>query len=306
VALASLPVATAEGRGFGFGADTLGLDQPHGKLYVAGGGNWPNSSALVMEYDVAADTWDPYFPNLNAARRDHAGAYAPLCTPDEGDGLPGMWVFGGRVSTEDDEPPYGATEYFSFPCEAPASPQAAFTAVPVDGTMVLTRSVLGCAPLTVQFTDVSSGTVLERGWAFGDQAGASTNWRPAHVYEAAGSFTVTLSVTNTSGSDSITGTVVVSATPQAAFTYTPTEIFTDTLVQFHDVSTGTVQEWRWEFGDGHESPDQNPVHTFLEPGKVTVSLAVVGDTGCANAVSQELLVRGSSYFYYFPEVRYWK
>ena len=100
-----LPVATAEGRGFGFEADTLlgGTQSWAGKLYVVGGGDWPSESTEVLEYDILKGSWSQEFPELLTPRRDHAGVYVPLCTTDPNDGLPGMWVFGGRQGT--DEPP---------------------------------------------------------------------------------------------------------------------------------------------------------------------------------------------------------
>jgi hypothetical protein len=118
--LASLPVATGEGRGFGFEADTLvGSQQAWaGKLFVVGGGDWPNESSEVLEYDITSDSWSQEFPELLASRRDHAGVFVPLCTDDPTDGLPGMWVFGGRQAT--DEPPYMEPEFFPMECEGPA------------------------------------------------------------------------------------------------------------------------------------------------------------------------------------------
>jgi hypothetical protein len=96
-ALASMPVATAEGRGIGFDSDTLGLNEPGpGYLYVAGGGDWPDGSAEVMEYDIAANVWSQGFPDLINFRSSTAGTFVPLCTSDPDDGLPGMWIFGGR------------------------------------------------------------------------------------------------------------------------------------------------------------------------------------------------------------------
>ena len=113
-AKASLPVASGEGRGFGFDADTLAPAPWGGHLYVAGGGDWPNSSAEAMEYNVLTDSWNQGFPDLNQARRDHAGVFVPLCTEDPNDGLPGLWVFGGRLTS--DNPPYGDPEYYPLPC----------------------------------------------------------------------------------------------------------------------------------------------------------------------------------------------
>jgi hypothetical protein len=118
--LAPMPVASAEGRGFGFDVDTLkGIQQPWtGKLYVVGGGDWSDQSAEVMEYDVATNTWNQAFPDLISARRDHAGTFVPLCTSDPNDGLPGMWVFGGNIGADD--PPFGDPEFYPFPMECPA------------------------------------------------------------------------------------------------------------------------------------------------------------------------------------------
>jgi hypothetical protein len=95
--LSPMPIPTAEGRGFGFDSDTLGIDTPGpGYLYVVSGGDWPDGTAEVMEYDIATDTWDQAFPDLNEWRSNAAGSFVPLCTDDPDDGLPGMWMFGGR------------------------------------------------------------------------------------------------------------------------------------------------------------------------------------------------------------------
>jgi len=115
--LAPMPVPTAEGRGFGFQYDTKSPDGPgDGKLYVVAGGDWDAISAEVMEYDIATDTWDQGFPDLNVPRVNVAGAFIPLCTDDPNDGLPGMWVFGGR-SYAGCDPPYGPAEYYPLQCE---------------------------------------------------------------------------------------------------------------------------------------------------------------------------------------------
>lgn len=43
-------------------------------------------------------------------------------------------------------------------------------------------------------------------------------------------------------------------------------------VTFTDETTGDPGEWEWDFGDGDTSTEQNPVHTYAEPGTYTVSL----------------------------------
>ncbi|NLU55872.1 MAG: PKD domain-containing protein, partial [Methanosarcina thermophila] len=69
----------------------------------------------------------------------------------------------------------------------------------------------GYAPLTVQFTDLSQNAA-EWSWDFGDGA-SSSEQSPSHTYSAAGSYTVTLTVSNADGTDSKTGGISVAEKP---------------------------------------------------------------------------------------------
>ncbi|MBN1880477.1 S8 family serine peptidase [bacterium] len=112
--LASMPVAMGEGQGSS--AAVPGIAKPlQQHVYVVGGGDWPDSSTEAMSYDIMNDTWSQSFPDLLTARRNHAGVFIPLCSPDPDDGMPGLWVFGGR--TVSDDPPFGDPEYFPMDCE---------------------------------------------------------------------------------------------------------------------------------------------------------------------------------------------
>jgi len=88
--------------------------------------------------------------------------------------------------------------------EPPAVVVADFSAAPVSGT----------APLNVAFTDLSSGAVTSWSWDFGDGA-TSTLQNPSHSY-AAGTYSVSLTATGASGSDSLTrvNLIVVTDVPQ--------------------------------------------------------------------------------------------
>ena len=50
-------------------------------------------------------------------------------------------------------------------------------------------------------------------------------------------------------------------------------------VNFADYSTGSINSWSWNFGDGSGSTEQNPSHTYVKPGTYTVSLTVAGPGG---------------------------
>jgi hypothetical protein len=73
-----------------------------------------------------------------------------------------------------------------------APPRANFNAFPTAGV----------APLTVHFSNTSSGSYFESIWAFGDGA-VSTLQNPTHTYTTPGTYTVTLTVTGQGGSDAV-------------------------------------------------------------------------------------------------------
>jgi hypothetical protein len=53
------------------------------------------------------------------------------------------------------------------------------------------------------------------------------------------------------------------------------------LVAFKDESTGKITGWKWDFGDGSSSTEQNPIHTYRRAGRFTVVLYIDGPAGQA-------------------------
>jgi PKD repeat protein len=148
----------------------------------------------------------------------------------------------------------------------------------------------GEAPLTVEFTDASTGDVTSWLWDFGD-GGTSTVRDPVHQYTSAGMYTVTLKVSGGSGIDTQVKAnyVTVSVPPVAGFTASPTSGLAPLTVQFNDASTGYVTSWSWDFGDGGRSTASNPVHQYQNEGMYTVILTVTGDTGSGTLTRQEFI-----------------
>jgi hypothetical protein len=63
----------------------------------------------------------------------------------------------------------------------------------------------------------------------------------------------------------------------SAFSGTPVEGNVQLEVEFHDEtswSESSMLSWKWDFGDGSKSYEQNPTHIYQEPGEYTVSLTV--------------------------------
>ena len=154
----------------------------------------------------------------------------------------------------------------------------------------------GLAPLTVNFSDLStagSGTITSYAWDFGD-GGSSTEQNPSYTYNAAGTYTVSLTVTDdlgNSGTESKTAYITVDAVvnPTADFSGTPTSGLAPLTVNFSDLSTagsGTITSYAWDFGDGGSSTEQNPSYTYNAAGTYTVSLTVTDDLGNSGTESK--------------------
>ena len=103
------------------------------------------------------------------------------------------------------------TDYITV--AAPPLPVAAFTADVVSGT----------APLTVQFSNQSTGNPTAWAWDFNNDATVdSTAQNPAYTYDAAGTYTVKLTVTNLAGSDAEVKTDYITVTvPTMALLWGP-------------------------------------------------------------------------------------
>jgi len=126
-------------------------------------------------------------------------------------------------------------------------------------------------------------------WDFGDGVG-STLQNPTHTYATAGTYSVTLVVTNTQGcKDTIQKAVVVHLHPTAGFQYDTACAYRPTV--FTDQSQGGVTFWSWDFGDGSPtSPLQNPTHVYMQGGVYQVTLIVGNGVGCTDQITQNVAV----------------
>lgn len=147
-------------------------------------------------------------------------------------------------------------------------PDAQFRGFPTSGTV----------PLTVSFTDLSTGNPDKWRWEFGDGM-TSAEQHPTQTYNAPGEYTVTLTVENPFGmSTEIREKYIrVFEKPiplKASFMGEPTSGKAPLSVQFTDLSAGNPESWLWNFGDGGTSIEKNPVHVYTEPGEYSVFLTV--------------------------------
>ena len=131
---------------------------------------------------------------------------------------------------------------------------------------------------SVQFTDTSTG--IPTGWSWGFTGAVQeiyTIQNPLVTYNNAGTYSVSLDVSNSAGSDIktvpnyMTVNVVPVAADFSADTVTPLEGDT---VTFTDTSTGTPTQWSWTLPGGTPatSAAQNPAIVYSTAGDYTVTL----------------------------------
>jgi len=78
-------------------------------------------------------------------------------------------------------------------------------------------------------------------------------------------------------------------TSQADFSGTPTSGTYNLTVNFTDLSTNSPTEWFWQFGDGENSTDQNPSHTYTYPGVFDVALVTNNSYGYSMEVKTDYI-----------------
>jgi PKD repeat protein len=151
----------------------------------------------------------------------------------------------------------------------------------------------GNNPLTVRFTDKTSGTPTSWSWDFGDGT-TSTEQNPIHTYTKNGRYTVSLTTDGDDKNKQVKNDLIrVAEGPTAAFNTMPADVTVGTQVQFVDLSTGNPSTWSWEFGDGGTSSLQSPVYVYSRPGSYTVQLTVSDLNGISQTVSKVVTVQGA-------------
>lgn len=143
-----------------------------------------------------------------------------------------------------------------------------------------------CTTAPIIFSNMSNGQGLSYVWHFGD-GDTSTQTAPTHLYDAVGTYTVSLVVTDQNGCDStlVKPDYITISEPKANFfadsNFSPCPPL---LVSFFDSSTADIIAWQWDFGDGGTSNLQNPSHVYLAPGSYTVSLVTTTAKGCTDTL----------------------
>ena len=176
-----------------------------------------------------------------------------------------------------------------------------------DVSFTMSDSV-SCHGTEIQFTSTTSTNVETWYWDFGDGS-FSPDQNPIHYYPTGGSYTVTLTVTDSTGcSNTATNNILILPSPTADYSY---QNITCSSVVFTDESTApmgyNLVEWFWDFDDGFTATVQNPSHSFAGGiGVYNVMLIVTADSSgysCQDTIIQTVLTPGlpTVFFTWDPE-----
>jgi len=155
-------------------------------------GNHGSSDYWLVKLDASGDLiWQKV---MGGSHDDRANSVVQM--PDGGYVVAGFWNAGFGEGGE-------ISDYWVVKIGgSPPGPSADFSSDVTSGT----------APLTVQFTDTSTGSPTSWNWSFGD-GNFSESQDPDHTYAFSGSFTLNLTVSSALGNDSITRAGYITCIP---------------------------------------------------------------------------------------------
>lgn len=258
--------------------------------YAIGAGDALPTAAFTAEGSETAFTFDAAASEAPTGRT--ITAYA--------------WDFGDGTA-----PASGITTTHTF--DAPGTYQVTLTVTDSSGLTASTTqaveaaaphepptAVIGAVPdgLSVAFTGEQSSAsgdaeIVEWAWDLGDGS-TSDEPAPRHAYAAAGTYEVSLVVTDDTGaaSDEATASVTVAhADPAASFEASVEGLQVAVDASASTASDGADLEYAWDWGDA-SAPATGPeaTHVYVEPGTYTVTLTLTDALGGSATTSRTVVV----------------
>jgi gliding motility-associated-like protein len=224
-----------------------------------------------------------------------------------GDGGPYNYQWAGMAGTTNSQnvSPLVSTSYTVSVTDGCTTPMAVATSQvivnPLPAVDFSLNPAQGCAPLTVDFTNISSaGNGSQFYWNFGDN-NTSTAYSPTHVYTEPGTYSVTLKAITAAGCQRqviLPDTVHVWPVPVADIIATPpVASILYPVIQFRDGGVG-ANSWSWNFGDGSPlGSGQSTTHTYELPNTYDVTLYVMNQYGCRDTAYTRVTIENENTIY---------
>lgn len=189
----------------------------------------------------------------------------------------------------------------AFGCSAETEHLVTINELPV--VAFTSDETAGCGPLCITFTNTTNNT-QHLIWEFGDGSPVNTASPAEHCYTAAGSYNVSLTVTDGNGCSNThteNNFITVHPDPVASFSVSPeTTTILNPEINFTDMSQG-VTTWSWVFDDrvNATSTLQHPTYLYNDTGKYIAQLIVTNSFGCKDTAEQVVYIK-ADYILYTP------
>ena len=197
------------------------------------------------------------------------------------------WSFGDGGTSANQDPTYTYTGPGTFTASLTVTDAVGSTATtsfvvivsPSLGARASVNAASGVVPFAATFTGSAVGGLapFSFAWSFGDSL-TSTSQNPSHTFTAAGTYTVSLTVTDANGVKATAAPLIISTnSPLSASSIAGPQAGDAPLaVGFSSSAAGGVSPYAfaWNFGDGSTSTTQNPSHMYITAGTYTVTLTV--------------------------------
>lgn len=131
---------------------------------------------------------------------------------------------------------------------------------------------------TVMINNTTANGQWDYAWSMGDGSSSTLEDPQPHTYATWGSYTIVLTVSTGSCTDTVSQQVVIDPPLPTASFIGSGEGCAPLTVAFTNTSL-LAQGYQWQFGDGATSVAEHPVHAYHTPGTYTVTLTAFGMNG---------------------------
>jgi gliding motility-associated-like protein len=160
-------------------------------------------------------------------------------------------------------------------------------------------TLIGCAPLTVNFTGTSNGDPNACLWTLSNGQTLS-GCNPSYTFNQPGCYDVsfTSSLNGCSASVYASQYICIENNPIALFSANPSMINPDnSTVHFFNLSSGATS-YLWDFGDSEQSTEVSPSHLFNVNGvDYSVTLTATSQLGCTSEYTLAIIYEEDLVFY---------
>jgi PKD repeat protein len=176
--------------------------------------------------------------------------------------------------------------------------------LPPNGTPVPSFTFAPSTPLAkaditfdASLSTDSDGRIVSYAWNFGDGSQAS-GVVVRHAFDSAGSYSVTLTVTDDRGQSALLSksvSVAISGAPKADFVVSPSSPSVNEKVFFNAATSSaaigrTIVRYDWDYGSGRQDSGLLVWQIYSQPGTYSVVLTVTDDAGNQGSTSKTVTV----------------